>query len=74
MFELQPVTQDPVVVHDKELLQACMILLGYLQKDATKNTAAAITEIKQVCIIILCTYVASYLCICNYVRIHTYAV
>ena len=43
-------TQDPVVVQDKELLQTCMILLGYLQKDETKNTAA-ITEIKEVCII-----------------------
>lgn len=48
LFELQPVSQDAAVVHDKELQQTCMILLGYIQNDTAVNVTA-ITEIQKVC-------------------------
>ena len=48
LFELQPVPQDAAVIHDKELQQTCMILLGYIQNDTGVKTTA-ITEIQKVC-------------------------
>ena len=48
LFELQPVPQDTAVVHDKELQQTCMILLGYIQNDTAVN-ATATMEIHKVC-------------------------
>ena len=43
LFELQAMPEDP----DKELVQSCMILLDYIERDATMKTTAT-AEIQKV--------------------------